>query len=176
IQGKYATWSGTMLDRTKPIIVVAEPGREEEAILRLGRIGFDDVKGFLKGGLDSLNSRPDLIRRIERVTAVALSELSQSPEPPSIVDVRSEKEWNAGHIPGSLNIPLNHLREKIADLPTDRLTVVHCEGGYRSAIAVSVFAQMGYTHVMDLVGGFKAWAASQLPIEKGSATATTTAS
>ena len=172
IQGKYATWAGTMLDRAKPIIVVADPGREEEAILRLGRIGFDDVQGYLKGGLDSLNSRPDLVRRIERATAVALAELAKSPAPPVIVDVRSEKEWIAGHIPGSLNVPLNHLRENIASLPTNRMIVVHCEGGYRSAIAASVFAQMGQTRVMDLVGGFKAWVTSKLPVEKDSAAAT----
>jgi rhodanese-related sulfurtransferase len=168
IQGKYATWSGTLLDRSKPIVVIADPGREEEAIVRLGRIGFDDVKGYLNGGLDSLSGRPDLVRRIERATAVALAELRTSSDPPVIVDVRSEKEWSAGHIPDSLNLPLNHLREKIAGLPADRMIVVHCEGGYRSAIAASVFAQTGQARVMDLVGGFKAWAASQLPIEKGS--------
>jgi rhodanese-related sulfurtransferase len=160
-----------MLDRAKPIVVIAEPGREEEAIVRLGRIGFDDVKGYMKGGLDSLSSRPDLVRRIERATAVALAELRNSDEPPIIVDVRSEKEWSAGHIPGSMNVPLNHLREKIAGLPADRMIVVHCEGGYRSAIAASVFAQTGHARVMDLVGGFKAWAASQLPVETGSAVA-----
>jgi hydroxyacylglutathione hydrolase len=171
IQGKYATWSGTILDRAKPIVVVADPGREEEAIVRLGRIGFDDVKGYLSGGLDSLSSRPDLVRRIERATAVALADLRTSAEPPLIVDVRSEKEWFAGHIPGSVNIPLNHLREKVADLPADRLIVVHCEGGYRSAIAASVLARMKRARIMDLVGGFKAWSASQLPIETGSALA-----
>jgi len=171
VQGKYATWCGTLLDRAKPIVVIAEPGREQEAIVRLGRIGFDEVKGYLKGGLDSLSSRPDLIRRIERATAVALAELRDSDEPPIIVDVRSEKEWSGGHIPGSLNVPLNHLREKIAGLPADRMIVVHCEGGYRSAIAASLFAQMGHARVMDLVGGFKAWAASQLPVETGLAVA-----
>jgi glyoxylase-like metal-dependent hydrolase (beta-lactamase superfamily II)/rhodanese-related sulfurtransferase len=171
IQGKYATWSGTMLDRARPIVVIADPGREEEAIVRLGRIGFDDVKGYLKGGLDSLGSRPDLVRRIERATAVALAELRNSDEPPIIVDVRSEKEWIGGHIPGSMNVPLNHLREKIASLPANRMIVVQCEGGYRSAIAASVFAQTGHAGVMDLVGGFKAWVASQLPVEKGSVVA-----
>jgi rhodanese-related sulfurtransferase len=160
-----------MLDRTRPIIVIADPGREQEAIVRLGRIGFDEVTGYLAGGLDSLSSRPDLIRRIERTTAVALGELRTSAEPPIVVDVRSEKEWIAGHIPGSLNVPLNHLRERISGLPADRLIVVHCEGGYRSAIAASVLAQDGRARVMDLVGGFKAWVTSQLPVEKGSALA-----
>ena len=169
IQGKYATWSGTMLDRTRPIVVVADPGREEEAIVRLGRIGFDDVQGYLSGGMDSLHDRPDLVRHIERATAVALEELRNSSDPPLIVDVRNEKEWNAGHFPGSLNVPLNHLRERISSLPANRNIVVHCEGGYRSAIAASLLAPTGHARVMDLVGGFKAWAASQLPIETGSA-------
>jgi hydroxyacylglutathione hydrolase len=168
IQGKYATWSGTILDRTKPIVVIADPGREEEAIVRLGRIGFDDVTGYLAGGLDALQNRPDLIGRIERGTAVAIAELRTSPNPPVLVDVRSEKEWAGGHIPGSMNLPLNHLREGIARLPANRNIVVHCEGGYRSAIAASLLARNGYPKVMDLVGGFKAWAASQLPVEKAS--------
>jgi len=168
IQGKYATWSGTILDRNRPIVVIAEPGREEEAIVRLGRIGFDGVTGYLGGGLDSLQNRPDLVGRIERATAVAIAELRASPNPPVLVDVRSEKEWAGGHIPGSLNLPLNHLREAIAGLPSDGKIVVHCEGGYRSAIAASLLARNGRPNVMDLVGGFKAWAASQLPVEKAS--------
>jgi hydroxyacylglutathione hydrolase len=165
IQGKYATWSGTILNRDAPIVVVADPGREEEAIVRLGRIGFDNVKGYLKGGMDFLHNRADLVHRIERATAVAVAELRASPDPPVIVDVRSEKEWSAGHIPGSLNIPLNHLRERIGDLPANRNLMVHCEGGYRSAIAASLIANSGHPRVMDLVGGFKAWTASQLPVE-----------
>jgi len=165
IQGKYATWCGTMLQRDAPIVVIADPGREEEAIVRLGRIGFDNVKGYLSGGMAPLHDRPDLVRRIDRATAVALADLQTSTNPPVVVDVRSEKEWSGGHIPGSLNIPLNHLRERTGELPSGRNIVVHCEGGYRSAIAASLLAQASHPNVMDLVGGFKAWAASQLPVD-----------
>ena len=165
IQGKYATWCGTMLSQEKPIVVIADPGREEEAILRLGRIGFDNVAGYLSGGMNSLRTRPDLVHRIDRITAVALEEQRKTPDAPVVVDVRSEKEWAAGHIPGSLNLPLNHLRERLPELAPNRQIIVHCEGGYRSAIGASLLAQAGHPSVMDLVGGFKAWAASKLPVE-----------
>ncbi len=164
MNGKYATWCGTMLDHDKPIIVIADTGREEEAIVRLGRIGFDNVVGYLKNGMDALENRPDLVRRIDRITAVALADQQAAPDAPMIVDVRSEKEWAAGHIPYSRNIPLNHLRERANELPDGRRIIVHCEGGYRSAIAASLLAGEGHPNVMDLVGGFKAWVASKLPV------------
>lgn len=165
IQGKYATWCGTMLDHKRPIVVIAEAGKEEEAVMRLGRIGFDNVDGYLAGGMDALRDHPELVRKIERVTAVALQELLYTSSPPTVVDVRSEKEWKTGHVSGSLNIPLNHLRERISEIAKDRSVVVHCEGGYRSAIAASLLAGTGRSDVYDMVGGFKAWSASRLGVE-----------
>ena len=170
IQGKYATWCGTVLDSHLPIIVIAEAGHEEEAVMRLGRIGFDNVAGYLRHGMDALRDRPELVRRIDRITAVALAEQLASSEQPVVLDVRGEKEWAAGHIAGSVNVPLNHLRERLDELPADRPLVVHCEGGYRSAIAVSLLAQAGRPAILDLVGGFKAWVASKLPVETESPT------
>lgn len=165
LRGKYATWCGTMLDREVPIVVIAEPGDEEEAVLRLGRIGFDHVDGYLAGGLDALRDSPKLLARIERVTPVALSELLAESASPLVVDVRAENEWASGHIAGSWNIPLNRLQERAGELPRDRRVVVHCEGGYRSAIAASLLARLGRSDVLDLVGGFAAWKASHLPYE-----------
>ena len=169
LKGKYATWCGTMLDHDSPIVVIGESGTEEEAVMRLGRIGFDNVAGYLAGGMEALRDRPELVKQIDRVTAVALSEQLHQGKPPIVVDVRSEKEWAAGHVAGSRNLPLNHLRERVAELPSDRPVVVHCEGGYRSAIAASLLAHAGRRNVMDLVGGFKAWSASKLPSEPVSA-------
>lgn len=170
IQGKYATWCGTVLDHTTPLVVIAETGQEEEAVMRLGRIGFDNVAGYLAEGMDSLRERPELVAKIDRITAVALSEQLASSTPPTVVDVRSEKEWAANHIAGSVNIPLNHLRDRAGEIAKSRPVVVHCEGGYRSAIAASVLAQAGRSDVLDMVGGFKAWAASKLPTEVETAT------
>lgn len=163
LQGKYATWCGTVLNHDQPIVVIAEPGTESEAAMRLGRIGFDNVAGYLADGLKALENHHEHVGRIERMTSVALAELLKSEAPPLVVDVRSEKEWEGGHIEGSRNFPLNHLREHADEIPTDRLVVVHCEGGYRSAIATSLLAAIGRTNIFDLVGGYKSWLASQLP-------------
>jgi glyoxylase-like metal-dependent hydrolase (beta-lactamase superfamily II)/rhodanese-related sulfurtransferase len=172
IQGKYATWCGTVLNHKDPIVVIAEAGKEAEAVMRLGRIGFDNVAGYLRDGMEALRHRADLVVKIERITAVALAEQLTSSSAPTVVDVRSEKEWAAGHIAGSTNIPLNHLHERISEIATARSLVVHCEGGYRSAIAASVIANAGRTDVLDMVGGFKAWTASKLPVQEGNAAAT----
>jgi hydroxyacylglutathione hydrolase len=164
LKGKYATWCGSMLNHQAPIVVIAEPGSEEEAVMRLGRIGFDNVAGYLRDGMAALEPHPELVRTIPRITAPALAEQLNVPNPPFVLDVRTEKEWQSGHVAGSHNIPLTHLRERLGEVPADRPVVVHCEGGYRSSIAASVLAAAGRTNVTDLVGGIKAWIASKLPI------------
>ena len=165
LKGKYATWCGSILSHDQPIVVIADPGSEEEAVMRLGRIGFDNVVGFLRDGMAALESRPELVRVIARITAPALAEQLAESVGLFVLDVRAEKEWQAGHIAGSHNIPLTHLRERLAEVPSDRPVVVHCEGGYRSAIATSLLTEAGRKNVSDLVGGIKAWAASRLPIQ-----------
>ena len=167
IQGKYATWCGTVLNHEHPIVVIAEDRKEAEAIIRLGRIGFDNVAGYLREGMEALRQRPDLVAKIDRITAMALSEQLATAAAPTVVDVRSEKEWAAGHIADSVNIPLDHLRDRTGEIASAGPLVVHCEGGYRSAIAASVLAQAGRPNVLDMVGGIKAWIASQLPVEAG---------
>lgn len=165
LQGKYATWCGSLLDHQRPIVVIAEPGEEPEAVMRLGRIGFDHIAGYLEGGMSALENHPNLVKSIDRITAPALARLLESSQPPLVLDVRSDNERSAAHVAGSLHIPLAGLAERIGELPEDRLLVVHCEGGYRSAIACSLLARSGRSKLMDLVGGIKAWQASQLPIE-----------
>ncbi|GIX49431.1 MAG: MBL fold hydrolase [Candidatus Tectimicrobiota bacterium] len=165
--GSYATWAGTLLERDKPVVLIAAPGREYEAAMRLGRIGFDIVAGYLEGGMQALEKRPELLRRTLRITAPALAELLASPAPPLVLDVRTPREWQEKHIEGSHNLPLNRLRERLAEIPRDRLVVVHCASGYRSAIAVSLLERHGLTQLADLVGGFAAWEASQLATVHG---------
>jgi rhodanese-related sulfurtransferase/glyoxylase-like metal-dependent hydrolase (beta-lactamase superfamily II) len=168
LNGKYATWAGSMLSHDRPIVVIAEEGGEEEAVMRLGRIGFDNVAGYLAGGMNALATRDDLVERTERITAPALAEWLAGKRPdagaaPIVVDVRSEAEHAGGHIAGSLNIPLTHLDERIGEIPAGRPVAVHCEGGYRSAIAASLLQKLGRRDVHDMVGGYKAWLAAKLP-------------
>jgi rhodanese-related sulfurtransferase/glyoxylase-like metal-dependent hydrolase (beta-lactamase superfamily II) len=162
--GQYATWAGTLLDREKPIVILAEPGREHEAALRLGRIGFDHVRGYLANGLTALASRPDLIAATERLDPATFSEELSARNPPLILDVRTPREHASAHIPDSLNIPLNHLLDRLPELPSDRRIAVHCAGGYRSSAAASLLAQHGFTHLTELAGGLTAWQSARLPL------------
>lgn len=166
LSGQYATWAGTLLDAARPIVIIAEPGREQEAALRLGRIGFDRVEGYLRGGMAALADRPDLIRPTERASVPMLMEELESPNPPLILDVRSQQEWKEGHIPNGRNIPLSQLKERIDEIPKDRRIAVHCAGGYRSSIAVSLLDQNAITNVIELAGGITAWEAANLPVRK----------
>jgi glyoxylase-like metal-dependent hydrolase (beta-lactamase superfamily II)/rhodanese-related sulfurtransferase len=163
LKGKYATWAGSILNHDAPIVVIGDGDNEEEAVMRLGRIGFDNAVGYLQGGMEALGNRPELIRTVPRITAMALADQISSNAKPFVLDVRSEKEHGIVHLDGGYNIPLTHLRERIAEVPADRPVVVHCEGGYRSAIACSLLTQAGRNNVSDLVGGIKAWIATKLP-------------
>ena len=160
--GSYASWCGTVLDHGLPIVIVAHPGREREAAVRLGRIGFDGVAGYLDGGMQALTERPDLVARIERLTTWALAEQLESREPPVVLDVRTEREWRGQHIAASVNLPLTGLPRRLNELPRDRPLVTHCTSGYRSAIAVSLLHQHGFSLLADLVGGIAAWTSSNL--------------
>jgi rhodanese-related sulfurtransferase len=164
LHGKYATWCGTLLNHDDPIVVIADT--HNEAVMRLGRIGFDNVGGYLRGGMRALESRPDLVEVTQRITAPTLAEQLREGNPPIVLDVRSPQERdNLGFIEGSLNIPLNQLEDRLNEVPSDGPLVVHCAGGYRSAIACSVL-QKNDINCMDMVGGFGAWMASKLPLAR----------
>jgi hydroxyacylglutathione hydrolase len=158
--GSFATWCGTLLDRELPVVLVSEPGRELEAATRLGRIGFDNLAGYLAGGMQALDdSAPDLIDRVERITAGSLAEQLAGQDPPLVIDVRARAEWEQERIDASINLPLTKLTAAVADLPTRRPAVVYCSSGYRSSIGASVLRRSGCA-VADLVGGLAAWQAA----------------
>ncbi|MFM7590246.1 MAG: rhodanese-like domain-containing protein [Isosphaeraceae bacterium] len=160
LKGKYATWAGSMLNSKDPIIVIGDQDQVEEAVMRLGRIGFDNAVGYLEDGMKALENHPELERKTRRITAQALADMIASGEKVVVIDVRSEKEYAGGHIDNSINIPVTHLVDKLGLLPKDSPIVVHCEGGYRSSIASGIMMNHGFKQVVDLVGGYKAWAAS----------------
>jgi hydroxyacylglutathione hydrolase len=161
--GQYATWAGTVLSHDRPIVVVADPGREGESAVRLGRIGFDHVVGYLKDGLRSLESRPDLTATTERVSAPLAAERLALREALAI-DVRTPREREQKTIAGSTSLPLNHLLDRLGELPKDRPLLVYCAGGYRSSIAASLLQQRGFAHVSEITGGITAWEAARLPV------------
>jgi glyoxylase-like metal-dependent hydrolase (beta-lactamase superfamily II)/rhodanese-related sulfurtransferase len=162
--GQYATWAGTVLDRTHPIVIIANPGREKESAVRLGRIGFDHIAGYLQNGLKSLELQPELIGFTERLSAPFATEVLSSSDPPLAIDVRTPRERQQKHIEGSLSIPLNRLSESMNSLPKDRSLLVYCAGGYRSSIAASILQSSGFGPVREIAGGIAAWEAAKLPV------------
>jgi glyoxylase-like metal-dependent hydrolase (beta-lactamase superfamily II)/rhodanese-related sulfurtransferase len=163
LDGSFATWCGTVLDQERPIVLIAEPGRELEAAIRLGRIGFDSVAGYLDGGMESLDAFPELMQRIERITGGALAKQLDGAEPPDLIDVRTGSEWSARRIEASRSIPLSRLSERLDEIDPDRPVVTMCGSGYRSAIAASLLQRAGVKHVFNLVGGMGAWESAKLP-------------
>lgn len=162
--GQYATWAGTVLDHTRPIIVVASPGAELESEVRLARIGFDNVAGYLDGGMGSLASRPDLTAETMRLSpAIAQEQIASG----SVValDVRTQAERADGWIAESLHVPLSRLATQADQLPRDTPLLLFCAGGYRSSIAASLLEARGFS-VRELAGGLAAWEQARLPLEK----------
>lgn len=162
--GQYATWAGTLLDRTHPIVIIASPGRESESAIRLGRIGFDHVAGYLENGLRSLEARPELVAFTERLSAPFAAELLSSSQPPLAIDVRAPSEREQKHIDGSRSLPLNRLIASLETLPKDRPLLVYCAGGYRSSIAASLLQRCGFHPASEIAGGIAAWESAKLPL------------
>ncbi len=156
LRGQFAMWAGAVLDLTRDIVLVTELGEQDEALTRLRRIGFDRVRGHLNGGMAALAAYPTLVRGSRRVEPDELRRWLQRADAPLVIDVRRHDEHATGNIAGSRNVPLQVLGKSLTDLPREREIIVHCAGGYRSAIAASLLAANGFT-VADLVGGYGAW-------------------
>jgi hydroxyacylglutathione hydrolase len=168
LAGQFASWAGTVLSRDKPIVIIADPGREHEAATRLGRIGFDHIAGYLQNGLKSLESRPDLTTHTDRLSAQLAADRAaevKGDKAALVLDVRTPREREQKHIGGSISMPLNHLAERVKELPANRPLLVHCAGGYRSSIAASLLQRDGFTDVSEIAGGITAWEAAMLPVE-----------
>jgi rhodanese-related sulfurtransferase/glyoxylase-like metal-dependent hydrolase (beta-lactamase superfamily II) len=165
LSGQYATWAGTILNREKPIVVIANPGRESESAVRLGRIGFDNVAGFLKDGMRAVEARPDLTKKSERISPALAAEILAGQDAPQLVDVRTPNERQQKLIEGSASVPLNRLAERTGELQKDHPVLVYCAGGYRSSIAASLLQRAGFEKVNEIAGGIAAWELAKLPLQ-----------
>jgi len=157
LSGQFASWAGTLIEPGRPLVIVAPEGREEEAVTRLGRIGFDSVQGHLEGGIASVRERDEATATVRRFSAPELGQALAENEAPHVLDVRALHERQESHIPGSLHIPLPELPKRVNEIPRDRPVVVHCRTGFRSMIAASILEAHGFVGVGDLEGGIVAW-------------------
>lgn len=164
--GRFAETAGMVLSADQAVVVMAPEGREAEVAVRLARIGFDRVVGYIADPEEALLARNASVERASRLTAAELARITAAVEEPRavVVDVRNIGEREAGHIPNSLHIPLAELRRRISEVPAGVPVVAYCAGGWRSSVAASLLRRNGYADVSDLLGGFAAWRAMHEPV------------
>ncbi|KGN97853.1 rhodanese-like domain-containing protein [Porphyromonas sp. COT-290 OH3588] len=163
IDGDFAPWVGTMIvDVKQPLLLVVDAGREEEAITRLSRVGFDHVLGYLSGGFEAWQASGRETDSVERISAAEFAQQFKADET-LVIDVRKESEYAAEHIVDAYSRPLAYINDWISDLPRDRHFYLHCAGGYRSMIAASILQARGYRSFTDIEGGFGAIAQTDVP-------------
>lgn len=160
LKGDFAPWVGALIpDVKQEILLVTEIGQEEEAILRLARVGYDNVIGYLKGGIETWITEGQEIDTIISITANELADKVEK-ENVLVIDVRRPSEFAAEHIDGAKSLPLDYISELMAEFPKEETMYIHCAGGYRSMIASSILKSRGYDNLVDVQGGFAAIAQS----------------
>ncbi len=153
IDGQFAPWVGALIpDVKQELLIIAEPGREEEVVTRLARVGYDFCLGYLEGGFDAWKAAGLETDSIKRVSVEELAEVKDA----VIVDVRKESEYVSEHLVNVENAPLDYLNESMAHIPKDKTVYIHCAGGYRSMIFASALRARGFDNLVDVRGGFKA--------------------
>ena len=156
LEGRFAEWAGSILAFDKPILLVTAPGKEEESVIRLSRVGFDKMTGYLKGGFEAWKNAGEKVDIIIDVEADEL--IMDIPHDPNlvVVDVRREMEFADGHLANAVNLPLDEMTDvaQMAKFEDNQNLYVHCAGGYRSVIASSLLKRQGYHNLRNVLGGW----------------------
>ncbi len=163
IDGSFAPWAGSLIPGTKqPLLIVTEKGREEEVITRLARVGFDNTIGYLQGGFQTWL---DAGRETDSVDSISASEFATRVKQQKlyVIDVRRPGEFEAEHIENAANVPLDYINQQLAEIPKSGDVYLYCAGGYRSMIATSILKARGWNNLIDVQGGFKAIAETNVP-------------
>ncbi len=158
LDDNFAPWAGTLIINLKqPIILVTDEGREEEAVVRLSRVGYDNTLGFLKGGITAWKDFGNTPGTLNECTAEQFAELRiKTTGNINVLDVRRKSEYNTEHLACAKNFPLDFINQHIDELNKNETYYLHCAGGYRSVIAASILRSKGYLNVINIKGGYKA--------------------
>lgn len=155
LDGSFAPWVGALIpDVRQEILLVTEPGREAEVVTRLARVGYDHAIGFLNGGVDAWQKAGKKTDSVRSITAAELGALMAAQQV-NVVDVRKNSEYASEHVEGALNAPLDYVNDSMLLLDKDKTYYVHCAGGYRSMVFISILRARGYASLVDVKGGFK---------------------
>ena len=171
IDGGFAPWVGTLIGDTQhPILLVTSEGREEETITRLSRVGFDNTIGYLDGGINAWIQQGKAVETIDNITAFDLK--SQIENGATLFDVRKKSEYNAAHIPLVNLVPLDEINQNLNRFDNNKPFYLHCAGGYRSMIALSILKNRGIHSGINVVGGMKAIKETQISLQQSSCSTT----
>jgi glyoxylase-like metal-dependent hydrolase (beta-lactamase superfamily II)/rhodanese-related sulfurtransferase len=167
IDGGFAPWVGTLIGKTlHPIILVIPAGREEETITRLSRVGFDNTLGYLEGGITAWTGAGKDIEQIDNITAAQLQ--TKIDEGAALYDVRNENEYDSVHVPSATILPLDKINESFDHHDFEKEFYLHCAGGYRSMIALSILKNRGIHRGVNVIGGMKAIKNTEISLQKSS--------
>ncbi len=165
LDGDYAVWVGTLLDINKPIVLVTDEGKEKEAVARLARVGFENVRGYLDGGFAAWKNAN---KPVDNIQSIAASEVKQmAADGAQLLDVRRPGEWSTSHVSGAKHLSLANIEEGLNEFDPKQPYLVHCLGGYRSMIASSILKKHGFEKPINVYGGFREMAETDLKMELG---------
>jgi len=157
IDGSFANWVGVLITNIEQnILIIADEGREEEVVTRLARVGYDHAIGFLKGGFDAWKAANKPVDTIDSITVNQFHEIFVKDQSINILDVRKASEFYSQHLPTAVNGPLDYINESMTLIDPKKTYYVHCAGGYRSMVFISILKARGYDNLIDIAGGFTA--------------------
>lgn len=162
LEGQFAPWVGALIpDVKQEILLITEPGKEEETVKRLARVGYDYVIGYLDGGIEAWKNAGKEVDHIDRIPAEEFE--AQFAEKPIVIDVRKPGEFSGEHVENAISIPLDFMNNHMAEFPKDEPFILHCAGGYRSIIAGSILKSRGFNNFVDVIGGYGAISKTDVP-------------
>lgn len=165
--GQFASWAGTVLGlSSRPVLIGATPAMLEEARMRLARVGIDELRGYLEGGVEAWQAAGFPMSHTPQMTVGELHDALEVGRV-QVLDVRRAGEWNAAHIDNAVWYPLDDFGSKLPQLDPRAPLAVHCKGGYRSVIACSLLERGGHHNLINVLGGFDAWLKAELPVGAG---------
>lgn len=157
LQGSFAPWVGSLIpDIKQEILIIAEPGTEEEVVTRLSRVGYDYVIGYLNGGIEAWKKAGKEVDNIKSITPDSLADILSAQPDAEVLDVRKKSEFLSEHIVTAENAPLDNVNDAMSMIDKNKTYYVHCAGGYRSMIFTSILRARGFNNLIDVSGGFKA--------------------
>lgn len=163
LDGNFAPWVGSLItDIDQPIVLVAPEGREEEAVTRLSRVGYDNTLGYLEGGIEAWKKQGGEVDSVDSISAEELAK-RYAAENMRILDVRKESEYKSEHVEGAENFPLDDINSNMTAYPAQGTNYLHCKSGYRSMITASILKSRGFHNFVDVNGGFEALSETAIP-------------